>query len=105
MLGSNPSADSVASTDVGGCCASPFHLLIAKVPTIGRGNQALNPGGAGAKPPPTVLAAHFLLKAGRPPIMHSQLETHPGDERGRCPARSRPHRMDRFPHALENLSR
>src|ERR1035437_951932 len=70
MLGSNPSADSVASTDVGGAAASPFHLLIAKVPTIGRGNQALNPGGAGAKPPQAVLAANFLLKHGRPLIMH-----------------------------------
>ena len=76
MLGSNPSADSVASTDVGGAAASPFHLLIAKVPTIGRGNQALNPGGAGAKPPQPVLAANFLLKHGRPLIMHSRLETH-----------------------------
>ena len=100
MLGSNPSADSVASTDVGGAAASPFHLLIAKVPTIGRGNQALNPGGAGAKPPQTVLAANFLLKHGRPLIMHSQLETHRRDEPGsRVEPASRFSSIDRFPHA------
>jgi hypothetical protein len=48
MLGSNPSADSVASTDRRGCLASPFHLLVEA--PIGRGTKALNPGGAGAKP-------------------------------------------------------
>jgi hypothetical protein len=57
--------------------------LLAREPTIGRGTQALNPGGAGAKPPQAALAANFLLKHGRPLIMHSQLETHPDDERGR----------------------
>jgi hypothetical protein len=49
MLGSNPSADSVASTDPkGDASASPFPLRV-KAP-IGRGIKALNPGGAGAKP-------------------------------------------------------
>ncbi len=51
MLGSNPSADSVASTDPGGCCGiPPFAICSQKLP-IGRGTKALNPGGAGAKPP------------------------------------------------------
>ena len=51
MLGSNPSAVSVASTDrKGGCYGIPLHLLIE--PAIGRGIIALNPGGAGAKPLP-----------------------------------------------------
>jgi hypothetical protein len=36
---------------------------------------------------------------------NSQLETHPYDERGYWPERSRPHRMDKFPHTLENSSR
>src|ERR1700733_12080569 len=51
----------------------PFHLLIAQVPTIGRGTQAKNPGGAGAKPPQAALAANFQLKHGRPLIMHRLL--------------------------------
>ena len=75
MLGSNPSAESVASTDAGGCCGIPFHLLLAKEPTIGRGTQALNPGSAGAKPPQAVLTANFLLKHGRPLIMHSRISS------------------------------
>ena len=49
MLGSNPNADSVASTDrKGDASASPFHLRVEA--PIGRGIKALNPGGAGAKP-------------------------------------------------------
>jgi hypothetical protein len=49
MLGSNPSADLVASTDrKGDAPASPFHLPVEA--PIGRGIKALNPGGAGAKP-------------------------------------------------------
>jgi hypothetical protein len=51
MLGSNPSADSVASTDARGCCGIPLHMSAGKKPNIGRGTKALNPGGAGAKPP------------------------------------------------------
>jgi hypothetical protein len=49
MLGSNPSADSVASTDARGCCGIPF-MSAGKKPHIGRGTKALNPGGVGAKP-------------------------------------------------------
>ena len=64
MLGSNPSADSVASTDVGGGCGIPFSSVAREKPTIGRGTQTLNPGGAGAKPPQAALAAYFLLKHG-----------------------------------------
>ena len=49
MPGSNPSADSVASTDrKGGCFGIPFYLRVEA--PIGRGSKALNPGGAGAKP-------------------------------------------------------
>ena len=51
MPGGNPSADSVASTDHGGCYGHPpFAICSQKLP-IGRGTKALNPGGAGAKPP------------------------------------------------------
>ena len=55
MLGSNPSADSVASTDPGGML---WH------PPIGRGTKALNPGGAGAKPPPAAPAPKLPADAG-----------------------------------------
>ena len=71
MLGSNPSADSVASTDTGGCYGIPLSLSgLMKLP-IGRGTKALNPGGAGAKPPQAASPTHtFLLKYGRTLIMH-----------------------------------
>ena len=55
MLGSNPSADSVASTDPGGML---WH------PPIGRGTKALNPGGAGAKPPQAALPIAFCSSKG-----------------------------------------
>jgi hypothetical protein len=51
MLGSNPSADSVASTDSGGCCGIPLSAVCRQKARIGRGTKALNPGGVGAKPP------------------------------------------------------
>jgi hypothetical protein len=51
MLGSNPSADSVASTDAGGCYRHPpFALWLQKLP-IGRGTKAINPGVRGKAPP------------------------------------------------------
>jgi hypothetical protein len=50
MLGSNPSADSVASTDTGGCCGIPLSAVCRQKARIGRGTKAQNPGGAGAKP-------------------------------------------------------
>ena len=57
MLGSNPSADSVASTDPNGdAAASPFYSLRLAETTIGRGIKALNPGGVGAKPPQASVA-------------------------------------------------
>jgi hypothetical protein len=64
MLRSNPSADSVASTERRGCLASPFHLLVEA--PIGRGTKALNPGGAGAKP-----LLPSAPHAGRPLIMRA----------------------------------
>ena len=52
MLGSNPSADSVASTDPTGMLRHPRSTLYSwQKPPIGRGIKALNPGGVGAKPP------------------------------------------------------
>jgi hypothetical protein len=51
MLGSNPSADSVASTDSGGMLRHPLSSVCRQGARIGRGTKALNPGGAGAKPP------------------------------------------------------
>src|ERR1700732_1895816 len=51
MPGGNPSADPVASTDPRGMLRHPpFANCSQKLP-IGRGTKALNPGGAGAKPP------------------------------------------------------
>ena len=65
MLGSNPSADSVASTDTGGCYGVPLPLSGPLILPIGRGTKALNPGGVGAKPPQACVAvADCLLKQG-----------------------------------------
>ena len=50
MLGSNPSADSVASTDSRGCYGIPFSPSARRAPYRER-QKALNPGGTGAKPP------------------------------------------------------
>ena len=50
MLGSNPSADSEASTDSSWGVLPHPPSAIRRL-TIGRGAKALNPGGAGAKPP------------------------------------------------------
>lgn len=72
MLGSNPSADSVASTDSGGCCGIPLSAVCRQKARIGRGTKALNPGGAGAKPPPAAPAPKLLLMYGRSLIMHRQ---------------------------------
>jgi hypothetical protein len=65
MLGSNLSADSVASTDTGGCQGvPPVANLPMKLP-IGRGTKAPNPGGVGAKPPQACVAHEdCLLKQG-----------------------------------------
>ena len=63
MLGSNPSAGSVASTDRRGMLRHPL-FTYPQTPLIGRGTKALNPGGAGAKPLPA-----SAPKAGRPLIM------------------------------------
>jgi hypothetical protein len=50
MLGSNPSADSVASTDPGGCCASPFHLFAGKEPASGEASKRKILGVRGQSP-------------------------------------------------------
>ena len=54
MLGSNPSADSVASTDTGGCYGVPLFAIWRVKLHIGRGTKAPNPGGVGAKPPQAI---------------------------------------------------
>ena len=66
MLGSNPSADSVASTDPGGCCAIPLSSVCQHRARIGRGTKAQNPGGAGAKP-----LRHSLLPLRKPASSHN----------------------------------
>jgi hypothetical protein len=58
-LGSDPSADSVASTDAGGCPRRPpFSICSQRLP-IGRGAKAINPRGAGAKPSPAAHTPNF----------------------------------------------
>src|SRR5580704_2359592 len=60
-----PSADSVASTDTGGCSCVPLPLSGPVKLPIGRGTKALNPGGVGAKPPQACVAdPDCLLKQG-----------------------------------------
>jgi hypothetical protein len=61
MLGSNPSVDSVASTDVGGCCGIPLSSVARKranhrerhssVKSWGRGGKA--PAGCASRQLPT----------------------------------------------------
>ncbi len=68
MLGSNPSADSVASTDPGGCCAIPLSSVCWHRARIGRGTKAQNPGGAGQSPCAT---ACFRSESRRPLIMRA----------------------------------
>ena len=52
MLGSNPSADSVASTESirRDASASPFFIRFLQRAQHRERHQAINPGGAGAKP-------------------------------------------------------
>ncbi len=73
MPGSNPSADSVASTDAGGMLwRPPFAACLQKLP-IGRGTKAPNPGGARRLKAPEACAGDptFLFEgSGRPLIMH-----------------------------------
>jgi hypothetical protein len=81
MLGSNPSAASVASTDPGGCPRHPlFAVCLHKLP-IGRGIKALNPGGCGGKAPAGHVAHTFLLRAHSHNAYEGIAEV-PGDERG-----------------------
>ena len=68
MLGSNPSADSEASTDTGGMLRHPPFAACSRRLHIGRGIKALNPGGFGGKAPAEFLAHRF--KQGRILIMH-----------------------------------
>jgi hypothetical protein len=65
MLGSNPSADSVASTDPGGMLRIPLSSVCWQRARIGRGIKAENPGGAGAKPPQAASAPKLPSKTGR----------------------------------------
>ncbi len=50
MLGSNPSADSVASTDPGGCCGIPFQLSADRKPTSGEARRRKILGVRGQSP-------------------------------------------------------
>jgi hypothetical protein len=50
MLASNPSADSVASTDRGGSYGIPFQLIVWVESPLRTGTKAINPGGAGQSP-------------------------------------------------------
>ena len=49
MLGSNPSADSVASTDAGGCYGIPFRCLLAD--SYRERHQSVKSWGCGGKAP------------------------------------------------------
>ena len=75
MLGSNPSADSVASTDPGDATASPFQLSAGESPASGEAPRRKILGVRGQSPgqSPRRLRRRptFLLKRGRPLIMHT----------------------------------
>ena len=65
MLGSNPSADSVASTDrLRGCFGIPFSIPSLQRAQHRERHQAINPGGAGAKPLQPAPATKRIPKQG-----------------------------------------
>jgi len=64
MLGSNPSAGSVASTDTRGMPRRPPFAIWQVKLHIGRGTKAINPGGVGAKPPQASVADADCRKQG-----------------------------------------
>jgi hypothetical protein len=70
MLGSNPSADSAASTDSGGCDSIPLFAVGSQHSDRER-RQSVKSWGFGGKAP-AILRWHpsFLLMLGRPLIMH-----------------------------------
>jgi hypothetical protein len=72
MLGSNPSADSVASTDAGGCYGIPLSLPACRHSHRER-HQSAKSWGCGGKAP-AILHWHpsYLLMHGRSLIMHRQ---------------------------------
>ena len=71
MLGSNPSADSVASTDAGGCYGIPLSPSAYRNPYRER-HQSVKSWGCGGKAPANYAGdPTFLLEYGRPLIMHN----------------------------------
>jgi hypothetical protein len=72
MLGSNPSADSVASTDSGGMLRHPpFSCLPTESPHRERHEGAKSWGCGGKAPASYAGDPTFLLEYGRPLIMHN----------------------------------
>jgi hypothetical protein len=71
MLGSNPSADSVASTDPGDATSSPFQLSAGESPASGEAPRRKILGVRGQSPRRLRRRPTFLLKHGRPLIMHN----------------------------------
>ena len=73
MLGSNPSADSVASTDSrGDATASPFRYLLEETPYRER-QQSAKSWGYGGKAPIGFDTHRFMPNYGRPLIMHNPI--------------------------------
>ena len=71
MLGSNPSADSVASTDPGGCCApSPFHRSTGTEPASGEAPKRQILGVRGQSPR-CLPGPKLPSETGRPLIMRA----------------------------------
>ena len=71
MLGSNPSADSVASTDKRGCYGIPFRCLLAETPYRER-HQSVKSWGCGGKAPACNVGTKLPSEHGRPLIMHNR---------------------------------
>jgi hypothetical protein len=70
MPGGNPSADSVASTDLGGMLRHPPRYLLAESPYRERHKSAKSWGCGGKAPASCAGHKCFLLKHGRTLIMH-----------------------------------
>jgi len=77
MLGSNPSADSVASTDSGGCCGIPLNRYLRAVPSNRERHQSAKSWGSGGKAPTSILLPTPTAFLNRAPFHNACIQLTP----------------------------